>query len=57
MNRRYIRPPKSYVELLCDAMEDFTMRILLAASILSIAIEVGTADESHRSIAWIGILL
>lgn len=29
------------------------MRILLVASIASIAIEVANADESHRSLAWI----
>ncbi len=29
------------------------MRILIVASILSISIEVGTADADHRSTAWI----
>lgn len=36
-----------------DALEDFTLRILIVASIVSIAIEVGTATPDHRSIAWI----
>ncbi len=34
-------------------MEDFTLRILIVASIISIAIEVGTATPDHRSTAWI----
>jgi hypothetical protein len=34
-------------------MEDFTLRILLVASIVSIVIEVSTSDEEHRSISWI----
>lgn len=29
------------------------MRILIVASVLSIAIEVGTSDDDHRSTAWI----
>jgi hypothetical protein len=29
------------------------MRILLVASIVSIVIGVSTADDSHRSLAWI----
>ena len=37
-NRRIIRPPKSYFELLCDAMNDFTMKILLVAACFSIGI-------------------
>ena len=36
-----------------DALEDFTLRILIVASIVSIAIQVGTATPDHRSIAWI----
>lgn len=35
------------------ALDDLIMKILLAASVLSIAIEVGTADDSHKSLAWI----
>jgi hypothetical protein len=29
------------------------LKILIVASIASIAIEVGTADDSHRNTAWI----
>ena len=39
--------------MLWDALEDFTLRILIVASIITIAVEVGTADEDHRSTAWI----
>jgi hypothetical protein len=31
-------------------LEDFTLRILI---VVSIVIEVGTADADHRSTAWI----
>jgi Ca2+ transporting ATPase len=41
------------LELFCEALEDFTMRILLVAAVLSIALEVGTADAADRSKAWI----
>jgi hypothetical protein len=33
------------------------MRVLLVAAILSIIIEVSTADDDHRKIAWIGKFL
>lgn len=39
--------------MFCEALEDFTLRILIVASVVSIVIEVGTADDSHRSTAWI----
>jgi hypothetical protein len=61
-NKRIPRASKGYFELLCNALEDFTLRVLLVASIVSIgneyysiikAIEVGTAEESHRNTAWI----
>lgn len=45
--------PKGFIELLCDALEDFTLRILILASFFSIAIEVGTAEPEKRSSAWI----
>jgi magnesium-transporting ATPase (P-type) len=34
-------------------MEDFTLRILLVAAILSIVLETSTATEADRSSAWI----
>ena len=41
------------MELFCDAMEDFTLRILLVAAILSIVLETSTAKAEERSKAWI----
>lgn len=41
------------LELLWDALQDFTLRILVLASIFSIVIEMSTADDAHRSLAWI----
>jgi P-type Ca2+ transporter type 2B len=52
-NRKPLIKPKSFLELLCGALEDFTLRILLVASILSIAIEVGTAKEEERKTKWV----
>lgn len=61
-NKRLVRAPKSYCELLWAALQDFTMKILVVASIVSIgikvivsiAIEVGTAEPDRRKTAWIG---
>jgi len=36
-----------------DAMEDFTLRILMVASIISIIVEVATATPDHINTAWI----
>lgn len=52
-NRKPIIPPKGYFILLWSALEDFTMRILLVASVVSIIIEVSTSPKEHRSTAWI----
>ena len=35
------------------ALEDFTMRILLVASVVSIIIDCSTANAAHLSTAWI----
>ncbi len=48
-----MKVPPGFFELFCEALEDFTLRILIVASIFSIAIEVGTSDDDHRSTAWI----
>ena len=37
-----------FVNYFCDALEDFTLRILIVANCI-IVIEVGTADADHRS--------
>ena len=52
-NEKEIKEPPGILELFCEALEDFTMRILLVAAVLSIALEVGTADAADRSKAWI----
>lgn len=44
---------KGIIELMCEALQDETLRILQVAAVVSIIIETGTADESHRSSAWI----
>ena len=36
-----------------NALEDFTLRILVAAAFASIIIDVATADDAHRSLAWV----
>ena len=36
-----------------EAADDFTLKILLVASIISIIVNVATAEEDERSIAWI----
>ena len=48
-----MKEPPGFVELFCEALEDFTLRILLFAAILSIALETGTAKPEERSKAWI----
>jgi hypothetical protein len=44
-NKRLVRLPKGYFELLWDALQDFTMKILLLASVL----EIGINNGIHRS--------
>lgn len=44
---------KSFIELFLDALEDFTLRILLVAACISIIIDVSTADADHRNTAWL----
>jgi Ca2+ transporting ATPase len=39
--------------LLTNALEDFTIRILIVAAVVSIVIETATASDDHRSTAWI----
>ena len=42
-----------FIELFCDALNDFTMKILMVAAVFSIIIEVATSDSDKRSTAWI----
>lgn len=43
----------TFIQLLLMALNDFTLKILLIAAIISIAIQTATVDEHHRSTAWI----
>ena len=52
-NKKPIREPKSYLELVWNGLQDFTIKILIVAAVASIAIDVGTASDSNRSIAWV----
>lgn len=36
-----------------EALDDFTLRILLVAALVSIGLEVGVADDNERKKAWI----
>ena len=45
--------PMGFIELFCDALNDFTMKILMVAAVFSIIIEVATSDSDKRSTAWI----
>jgi magnesium-transporting ATPase (P-type) len=46
-------PPKGIFELIWEALEDTILRILILAAIVSIVVNVATADAEERNIAWI----
>ena len=52
-NKKFIKEPPGLLELFCEAMEDFTLRILLVAALLSIVLETSTAPSDERAQAWI----
>lgn len=52
-NHKYQPPLSSFCELFKEALDDFILKILIASSLFSIAIEVGTAEPNERSTAWI----
>lgn len=52
-NSKYEPPLSSFCELFREALDDFILKILIASSLLSIAIEVGTAEKDERKTAWI----
>ena len=52
-NQKPVKIPPGFFELLCQALEDFTLRILIVASLVTIGVEVGTASPDHRKTAWI----
>lgn len=44
---------QGFCELLWEALSDFTLRILMAAAIVSVIIEEAAADADERATAWI----
>lgn len=38
---------------MCNALEDFILRVLLVCACVSIILEVSTASDEKRPIAWI----
>ncbi len=45
-------PPKGYFALLWEALNDFTLKILIASATISIILETA-ANADHRETAWI----
>jgi Ca2+ transporting ATPase len=43
----------SFYQLFCMALNDFTLKILMVAAVVSIILSTATAEEEHRSTAWI----
>ena len=59
-NEKDKKEPPGMCHLIIEALEDFTLRILLVSACVSIILSVSTADAEDRKIAWIdgfGILL
>lgn len=52
-NRKPMIEPKGYCELWYGAFSDLTMRILSVAAIISLVVDVSTADDDYRKLAWI----
>lgn len=52
-NIKPIIPPNSFCTLLFNALNDFTLKILIVAAFVSIIIEVSTADDHERPLSWI----
>ena len=52
-NKKPVIEPKGYFEILLNALEDFTLRILLGAAIASIVIDCSTSDSDHLAYAWV----
>jgi len=52
-NRRPERPVKSFCEFLWIALEDFTLRVLIVAAVVSMTLQTAVAEPKDRSHAWI----
>ena len=44
---------KGFIELLLIALNDFTLKVLMVAAIISIVIEMSTSSDDERKYAWI----
>ena len=52
-NVKYEPPLSTFCELFKEALDDFILKILIVASLLSIIIEVAVADDAKKKTAWI----
>jgi magnesium-transporting ATPase (P-type) len=52
-NKKPVVVAKSFLQLLLSALNDFTLKILIVAAVFSIGLSTATAEEEHRSTAWI----
>lgn len=52
-NNKETCPLKSFWELFAEALDDFTIKLLLIAATISFILEMSTAPADKLSIAWI----
>ena len=52
-NQKPVREPPGLCQLLLQALDDFMLKVLIVAAIILMVLELATADDSHRSTAWI----
>lgn len=52
-NKKPIVKGLSFWKLFCMALDDFILKILMVAAVLSITLQVATAPKEKRSTAWI----
>jgi magnesium-transporting ATPase (P-type) len=51
-NRKAVKILKSAIQLFIEACDDFTLKILIVAAIVSIIVEM-IMEKDHRATAWI----
>ena len=51
-NRKKLSRKISYLEILWKSLDDFTLKVLMAAAVISIVVKMITENE-HRDRAWI----
>ena len=52
-NDKYEPPMKTFCFLFKEALDDFILKILIIASVLSMVVEVAVAEDAKRQTAWI----